>query len=182
MLLGYMRPSYQDPACEIQKKKLTDYDVIKVMEEGHSSAKRRTELEQMLHSLQKGDKIIIDSLFTLGDSTRHLVEVLQIIEEKEAFLYSIKEKIDTSNPYGSSFIESAKHLVQFQSDLISEQTKKGMSEAKQKGAAAGRPKKPDENVKRAIAMYETKKYSLTQIKEETGISKSTLYRYLDKLT
>ena len=42
-----------------------------------------------------------------------------------------------------------------------------------------RPRKPDENVQRAIEMYQSKNYTLTQIKEETGISKSTLYRYLE---
>ena len=72
-----------------------------------------------------------------------------------------------------------KHLVEFQSDVISEKTKKGLNEAKQKGVVTGRPRKPDENVQRAIEMYQSKNYTLTQIKEETGISKSTLYRYLE---
>ena len=63
--------------------------------------------------------------------------------------------------------------------MISEKTKKGLSEAKQKGIATGRPRKPDENVQRAIIMYQSKKYSLAEIKNETGISKSTLYRYLE---
>ncbi|MBU3099627.1 helix-turn-helix domain-containing protein [Clostridium sp. DSM 17811] len=43
----------------------------------------------------------------------------------------------------------------------------------------GRPRKPDDNVKRAIVMYQSKKYTLVKIKDETGISKSTLYRYLE---
>ena len=54
-----------------------------------------------------------------------------------------------------------------------------MSKAKQKGITTGRPRKPDENVQRAIIMYQSKKYSLADIKNETGISKSTLYRYLE---
>ena len=43
----------------------------------------------------------------------------------------------------------------------------------------GRPKKPDANVQKAILMYESKKYTLAEIKEATGISKSTLYRNLE---
>ncbi|MFB7142021.1 helix-turn-helix domain-containing protein [Gottfriedia sp. NPDC056225] len=62
---------------------------------------------------------------------------------------------------------------------MSENTKKGLYEAKQKGVTSGRPKKPGENVKRAIVMYQSKKYTLEEIKQETGISKSTLYRYLE---
>ncbi len=63
--------------------------------------------------------------------------------------------------------------------MISKKTKKGLYEAKQKGVTTGRPRKPDEKVKRAITMYQSKKYSLAEIKSETGISKSTLYRYLE---
>lgn len=44
----------------------------------------------------------------------------------------------------------------------------------------GRPRKLDGNVMKAIQMYESKEYSLAEIREETGISKTTLYRYLDK--
>lgn len=72
-----------------------------------------------------------------------------------------------------------KHLVNFQSDVVSEKTKSGMYEAKQKGIHSGRPKKSDENVTRAITIYQSKKFSLNEITEETGISKLTLYRYLE---
>jgi DNA invertase Pin-like site-specific DNA recombinase len=48
-----------------------------------------------------------------------------------------------------------------------------------KEITTGRPKKPDENVKRAMVKYESKKFTLEDIKRETGISKSTLYRYLE---
>ncbi|MNV97935.1 Helix-turn-helix domain of resolvase [compost metagenome] len=54
-----------------------------------------------------------------------------------------------------------------------------MYEAKEKGLKLGRPRKLDANIKRAISMYESKAYSLAQIREETGISKSALYRYLE---
>ncbi|BFH68639.1 hypothetical protein J27TS7_25470 [Paenibacillus dendritiformis] len=72
-----------------------------------------------------------------------------------------------------------RHLLDFQSDVISQKTKQGLYEAKEKGHSAGRPRKPDENVKRAILMYQSKSYTLSEIKEATGISKSTLYRYLE---
>lgn len=57
--------------------------------------------------------------------------------------------------------------------------KKTSSVSKLKGISTGRPRKPDENVKKAIEMYQSKNYTLADIKEKTGISKSTLYRYLE---
>lgn len=51
-------------------------------------------------------------------------------------------------------------------------------EAKKNGVFTGRPRKPKDAIQRAIDMYNSNIFSLTQIKEETGISKSSLYRYL----
>lgn len=179
MLIGYMRPSQDDPTCSIQENLLNNYSCQKIFIEEHSSAKRRTQLDHMMAHLESGYTIIVEKLFVLADSTRHLVELLEQIDEKGAFLCTLKEGIDTSDEQGYSFKAIVHHLVAFQSDVISEKTKQGLYEAKQKGVTTGRPRKPDENVKRAIVMYESKKYSLAEIKAETGISKSTLYRYLE---
>ncbi|CAN7687603.1 helix-turn-helix domain-containing protein [Listeria innocua] len=179
MLIGYMRPNDDDPTCELQITVLKKFNCEKVVVEDHSSAKKRTQLESIVDNLKQGDKIIITKLYSLADSTRHLVELLQAIEEKGAYIQSIKEEIDTSNRSAYQFSYIVKHLVEFQSDVISEKTKKGLRNAQKKGVTTGRPRKPDENVQRAIIMYESKKYSLAEIKNETGISKSTLYRYLE---
>ncbi|WP_394233843.1 recombinase family protein [Niallia oryzisoli] len=179
MLVGYMRPYHEDPECSDQLLLLNRMNCEKIIREEHGSAKKRTHLKDMLHHLKPGDKIIITKLFAFADSTQHLVELLETIDQKGAYLQSITEGIDTSLPEGYRFHDIIKHLLVFQGDVISEKTKQGMYEAKQKGISTGRPRKPDENVKRAITMYQSKKYSLAEIKEQTGISKSTLYRYLE---
>lgn len=179
MLIGYMRPYQEDFNCENQLKNLTKANCTTIISEEHSLSKKRTQLKHILTNLNKGDKLVVTKLFTLADSTRHLVELLEIINDKGAYFQSLTEKIDTSNDSGYDFTVIVKHLVQFQSDVISEKTKKGLYEAKLKGISTGRPRKSDENVQRAIIMYESKNYSLAEIKAETGISKSTLYRYLE---
>lgn len=179
MLIGYMRPYQDDLKCEEQLKNLEKINCTMIISEEHSSAKRRTQLKNIINNIKQGDKIVVTKLFTLADSTRHLVELIEQIDKKGAYLQSLIEGIDTSNSAGYQFSDIVKHLVNFQSDVISEKTKKGLYEAKQKGVTSGRPRKPDENVKRAIFMYQSGNYSLAQIKDATGISKSTLYRYLE---
>lgn len=179
MRIGYMRPYQDDENLTIQTQAMNELSCDKIVVEEHASAKRRTELEQLLNGLNKGDIVVVYKLFALADSTRHLVELLQKLEEKQAHLCSYAEGVDTSISEGYPFPDIVKHLVDFQSDVISEKTKKGLYEAKQKGNHPGRPRKADDNVKRAIVMYQSNQYSLAQIREETGISKSTLYRYLD---
>lgn len=180
MLLGYMRPYQEDLNFAKQIDALTKVKCDVIITEEHSSAKKRKELKYLIDNLKEGDKIVVTKLFVFADSTRHLVELLDILEMKGAYLHSLNENIDTSNTTGCYFSQIIKYLVEFQSDVISEKTIQGITDAKQKGVSTGRPRKPDENVQRAIDMYQTKKYSLAEIKNETGISKSTLYRYLER--
>lgn len=179
MLIGYVRPYQDDLLCNDQQAILAQYACDYIIAEEHGSAKKRTGLYGLLDKLESGDHIVVAKLFALADSTRHLAELLDEVSNKGCYLISAKEGIDTSASPGLIFQEMVHHLLDFQSDVISEKTKKGLYEAKQKGIRPGRPKKPDENVKKAIVMYQSNQYSLAQIKDETGISKSTLYRYLD---
>ncbi|WP_099188400.1 recombinase family protein [Tepidibacter mesophilus] len=178
MLIGYMRPYEEDLKCQNQLNKLKKVNCETIISEEHSSSQKRTQLKNVLGIIKKNDKLVVTKLFVLADSTHHLVDLLEIIDKKGAYVQSIAENIDTSSSSRYNFIDIVKHLVEFQSDVISQKTKKGLHEAKQKGINTGRPRKSDENVKRAIQMYESKKYTLAEIKNETGISKSTLYRYL----
>ncbi len=180
MLIGYMRPYQEDLDCQKQLEKLTQINCETFFSEKHSGSKDRIQLKKMISLLKAGDKIIVSKLFMLADSTRHLVELLEILDTKGAYVLSLAEGIDTSRKSGDPFIDIVRHLLDFQSDVISEKTKTGLSEAKQKGISSGRPRKPDENVQKAIIMYQSKNFSLTEIKNETGISKSTLYRYLER--
>lgn len=180
MIIGYMRPFFEDPACEKQAAILGTYEVDDTRREDHSSSKRRHVLDQTLEDLAQGDVLLVSHLYVLADSSRHLIEVLDLLDSKQAFLWSILENIDTRQALPHSFREIVQHLVALQSDVVSMTTREGLSKAKELGKQTGRPRKPDENVKRAIEMYQSKQYSLADIREKTGISKSTLYRYLEQ--
>lgn len=179
MQIGYARPIEGDINCDKQKVLFTDLNCDDTFIESHSSPKKREVLKSVLAQLSAGDRLIVKSLHVLADSTRHLVELLDALEQKGCTLYSHREQIDTAPDKLFAFQKIVQCLADFQSDSISAKTKAGLTVAKEKGMHAGRPRKPDANVKKAIQMYESKKYNLAEIKEQTGISKSTLYRYLE---
>ncbi len=179
MLFGYIRPTHDDSDLSIQLQHLSNIEGITIFQEEHDSAKKRIALKKIMETLKKDDQVIVYKLYSLADSTRHLVDILDYIEHKGASIYSIAEDVDTSRKEGYSFNHIVRKLVDFQSDVISEKTKSGLNEAQKRGNHAGRPRKPDANVKKAILMHGSKKYTLTEIKEATGISKSTLYRSLE---
>lgn len=179
MKIGYARPIEGDIDCGKQKELFTDMNCAETYVESHSSPKKREELKRLLDHLKSDDQLMVKSLHVLADSTRHLMELLDLLEQKGCTLYSHREQIDTDPDKLYSFQKIVQCLADFQSDSISAKTKAGLTVAKEKGMHAGRPRKPDANVKKAIEMYESKKYNLAEIKEKTGISKSTLYRYLE---
>nr|WP_285891036.1 recombinase family protein [Mesobacillus subterraneus] len=179
VLIGYARPYSSDPHCEEQFKLLTNMNCDKIISDDQTSNQGKN-LKNMMNTLSPGDTIIVVKLFAFADSTRHLAKLLNAIEDKGAKFLSLKEDIDTSKNIKGSLKDIIYRIVEFESDIISEKTKIGLSEAKQKGSIPGRPRIPDENVNRAIEMYQSKEYSLSEIKNETGISKTTLYRYLEK--
>ncbi|MBG9774463.1 helix-turn-helix domain-containing protein [Brevibacillus laterosporus] len=55
-----------------------------------------------------------------------------------------------------------------------------MQAARSRGKKGGRPSKKEDKVAIAVKMYKSKDYTIKEITEATGISKTTLYRYLDK--
>lgn len=179
MKIGYIRPYSGDESGTRQRELLDAEGCDIIAAEEQASAKRRIELEKVLDGLREEDVLVVARLFALADSTRHLVEVLDTLDDKKARLVALHERIDTREAAGEAFRAHAHALLELQTDVVSEHTKRGMYEAKQKGIKSGRPRKLDDNVRKAIQMYESRQHTLAQIKEETGISKSTLYRYLE---
>lgn len=179
MRIGYARPIDGDFTCEKQIAALKEMGCEETFSEAHAKPKKRDELENVLERIGSGDVLIVQNLHVLADSTRHLLELLEIFEQKGCTLQSFTEGIDTAPDKLFTFQKIVHCIADFQSDSISAKTKAGLTVAKEKGMHAGRPRKPDANVKKAIEMYESKKYNLAEIKEQTGISKSTLYRYLE---
>lgn len=130
-----MRPYQDDLSCKIQFEILNDLKCDHYFTEEHSSPKKRVMLETMINQLQTGDTIAVSKLSSFADSTRHLAELLNQLNEKQAYLYSVGEGINTNHSSASnySFQDSVNYLLNFQSDIISEYTKKGLYEAKKRG-------------------------------------------------
>ncbi|MFP7495250.1 recombinase family protein [Terribacillus saccharophilus] len=132
-------------------------------------------LEETLEKIQPGDVLVVRKLYSLANSTKHLIEICRNLQERKAALVSIEDHIDTRS---DSFFQHLEQIADFRKEVVGERTKAGLSEAKSRNKAGGRPRKPDRNVQKAIDMYRSKKYTIADITIETGISKTTLYRYM----
>ncbi|MFJ7666799.1 recombinase family protein [Lysinibacillus sp. NPDC097195] len=178
MIYGYIRPLYDDETCDQQLKVLSE-TCQTIYRESHGSPKKRTQLEEMLMTIQQGDTILVERMLALADTTRHLQDILKICEKDGVTIIFRNEKMDSNQTLSLSLQQMLNHYIQFQTDVAKQSAFIGISNAKEQGKTLGRPRKPDINIQKALAMYHSGNFTLHDIKNETGISKSTLYRYLE---
>lgn len=180
MIFGYIRPLYDDETCEKQLKEIHE-ECDTIYRESHGKPKKRTRLEEMLMVLKPGDKIIVERLFVLADTTRHLDDLLKLCKKDGVSIHFLNENIYSDKSLAFSLENMMGLYMQFQTDIAKQSAINGISNAREQGKAIGRPRKPDVNIQKAVSMYHSGNYTLLDIKNETGISKSTLYRYLETL-
>lgn len=100
---------------------------------------------------------------------------------KEINIKSLKESwLDTATAQGKLMFTIIAGLAQFERDLISERTKEGLKSARARGRKGGRPIVKQENIDRALMLYDTKKVPIHEICEMCKVSKNTLYNYIRK--
>lgn len=180
MLLGYARVSTEAQNLDWQLDQLASAQCERIYQEKITGTiKERPELNKMLDNLRSGDTIIISELTRLSRSTRDLFKLVDQIEKKGANIKSLRESwLDTTTPQGKLMFTIFAGISQFERDLISQRTKEGLASARARGRKGGRPSKNKNDVEDALKLYNSKEYSLKDIKKMTGISKTTLYRYI----
>ncbi|WP_321383506.1 recombinase family protein [uncultured Enterococcus sp.] len=177
---GYARVSTQSQELNRQLDILEKYNCNEILTEKISGTKSsRPELNKLKESVREGDTVIVESWSRLGRSTKDLIDLVDFFSSKNVKLISDKENFDTTTPQGRLMLTVFQAFAQFERDLIVERTKEGLKSARARGRVGGRPKVDQKKLDQALSLYDTKKYSLKDIKEMTGISSSTLYRYID---
>ena len=177
MIYGYARVSTADQNLDRQVDALKKYGVdILFCEKMSGTKKNRPELNRMLGTVKNGDTIVIESLSRLGRSVKNLAELIEFFNENNIRLVSLKETLDTTTSTGKLLFTILASLSQFERDVLAERTIEGLTAARARGRRGGRPKANEKSLEKAIALYNTNQYSIAEVTDLTGISKSTLYR------
>ncbi|MDT3694721.1 MAG: recombinase family protein [Mucispirillum sp.] len=181
MKIGYARVSTNEQNLDRQYDQLTAHGCERIfMEKITGSKKERPELERMIDILRDGDTVLITELTRLSRSVKDLFEIVEFIRSKHADIKSLKEPwLDTTTPQGKLLFTIFAGISQFDRDIIRQRTLEGLSSARARGRKGGRPKAPSQKMELALKMYDSKDYSISEIEHASGISKSTLYRYLN---
>lgn len=183
MRIGYARVSTVEQNVDMQLQALNLAGCERIFTDlGHSGAQRgRPGLSEAMASLNEGDTLVIWRLDRLGRSLSHLIDLVNDLGRRGIALYSINESIDTGSAGGLLIFHIMGALAEFERGLISERTRAGMSAARQRGKAIGRPAKMTAgDVHVAIEGMRLDGLSVTAAAKRHGISRATLYRALKR--
>ncbi|OMD80421.1 MULTISPECIES: recombinase family protein [Paenibacillus] len=179
--IGYGRVSTLDQSLNLQTDALTKAGCIKIFDEKVSGKNDdRPELAKALDYLREGDALVVYKLDRLARSTKKLIELSEVLEQRGIELISIRDNIDTTTAVGRAMFKMLAVIAELERDIISERTMAGLEAARARGRLGGRPKTDKKKLDQAIKLYESRQYTLKEIVELTGVSKPTLYRELHK--
>ncbi|WHX27460.1 recombinase family protein [Virgibacillus halodenitrificans] len=181
MKIGYARVSTQDQSLDLQEDALQKAGADRVYSEKESGGKwERKELHRMLDALRPGDTLIVYKLDRLARSQKQLQDIAYTLKEGDIELVSISEQLDTRTAMGKAMFGMIGVMAELERDMIRERTTAGLEAARARGRKGGRPKADPAKVKKALALYDSKEYTVPQITAETGVSKALLYKELKK--
>lgn len=184
--VGYARVSTHEQNLDLQMDALKQAGCIRIFKDKISGSKEhRKELDEALDYVRPGDTLVVWRLDRAGRSLRHLIDLLQLLQEKGVDLITLtgQERIDTTSSTGKLMFHLMAILAEFERDLIRERTKAGLEAARARGRVGGRhiTITPKNNKVRMAQQMHTNNTDMpiTEMAKTLGISRATFYRYLN---
>ncbi len=142
----------------------------------------RVGLDSLLKAatLRKFDILYVYSIDRLGRSTKHLISVVEKLQELNIELFFYREGIDTSTATGKCVFSIMASIAELERNLIRERVCAGLAKAKRKNVKLGRPSVINDSLKTAVILLKEKGMSVKNISKELKCGVGTVYSILEK--
>lgn len=180
MNIAYVRVSTVEQNEGRQIEGLKKYEINKWFKEKVSGKDtNRPQLKAMLEFAREGDTIYVWDFSRLARSTKDLLGLVELMQEKGIHLKSIKENLDTSTPTGKLMLTMIGAINEFERQNILERQKEGIALAKKEGKYKGR-KKIDypENWEEIYNQWKNREITGTKAMELLNLKRNTFYKLL----
>src|ERR671921_589080 len=179
--VGYIRVSTLDQQSARQLEGL-ELDRTFV---DHASGKdaKRPQLEELLNFVRTGDTVIVHSMDRLARNLDDLRRIVQTLTAKGVRIQFLKEHLTFTgedSPMAKLMLSVMGSIHEFDRALIKERQREGIALAKKRGAYRGRKKSLSPQEVAELNQRVAAGISKAQVAREAGISRQTLYQYLQE--
>lgn len=181
MNVAYVRVSTIEQNEARQIEALEKYNIEKWFTEKVSAKDtNRPELKAMLEFVREGDSIYIHDFSRLARSTKDLLEIVELLNQKKVNLISNKENLDSSTPTGKLMISVIGAINEFERQNLLERQREGIAIAKREGKFKGGQVKriAEDDFNKYYDEYNTRKINKTELAAALKISRPTLNKLL----
>ena len=179
--VGYIRVSTLDQQSGRQLEGL-ELDRTFVDQASGKDAKR-PQLEELLNFVRTGDTVIVHSMDRLARNLDDLRDIVQALTNKGVRIEFVKENLTFTgedSPMASLMLSVMGAFAEFERSLIKERQREGIALAKRRGAYRGRKKSFSPQEVAELRQRVAAGISKAQVAREAGISRQTLYQYLQE--
>lgn len=181
-IIGYVRVSTLDQNTERQLEGVTLDKVFTDKASGKDT--NRPQLQAALEYLREGDTLVCHSMDRLARNLDDLRRIVDSLTGKGIAVQFVKESMTftgADSAMSKLMLSVMGAFAEFERSLIKERQREGIAIAKDKGVYKGRkPKMTPEQVAALKAQdAERGGKNRTGLAKEHGISRETLYQYLD---
>ena len=183
MIRYYVRVSTTEQKLDRQLIAYNKAD-LQYIDKMSGANKERPELQRLLNDLQSGDIVVVKSLDRLSRSTKDMLELVETIKDKGAFLKILDLDIDTSTTMGEFFLTIVASIAQLERKTIRERSIEGIAIAKANGVYKGRKKGAislkGEALDRFVYFYNLG-MNKSRLAKEFNVPRATVYRWINTL-
>lgn len=175
MRIAYIRVSSIDQNEQRQIEAMQKYGIEKWFKEKISAKDtNRPKLQELLEFVREGDTLYIHDFSRLARSTKDLLDIVELLNNKGVALVSNKENIDTNTPTGKLMLTMIGAINEFERTNLLERQREGITIAKRNGVYKGRKAVTIPNFDYHYNRYMSREISKSQLAKELGISRPTL--------
>mgnify|MGYP001763695426 FL=1 len=184
MKIGYARVSTGLQNLNLQEDQLNQYGCEKIFSDHISGSKsKRPGLDKAIEFARSGDTIVVWRLDRLGRNMEDLITLVNELNNRGVSFHSLEENItmDKSSSTGQLLFHLFAAFAEFERNLILERSSAGRIAARARGRYGGRPEKLNKQDLKLLKTLYDNGTPIKTIAEQWKVSRTTIYRYLNKL-
>ncbi|MEN2383449.1 recombinase family protein [Staphylococcus warneri] len=184
MKIGYARVSTGLQNLNLQEDRLNQYGCEKIFSDHISGSRsKRPGLDKAIEFARSGDAIVVWRLDRLGRNMADLITLVNELNNRGVSFHSLEENItmDKSSSTGQLLFHLFAAFAEFERNLILERSSAGRIAARARGRYGGRPEKLNKQDLKLLKTLYDNGTPIKTIAEQWKVSRTTIYRYLNKL-